>query len=137
MTVTTKAARRISAEGAVALVRSGDWLDYGAVLGSPDAFDTALAERVGELHDVKIRGCLSVRPRAVLAADPEREHFHFFNWHLSGWEGALKMEAASSSASSISAPIRRLPLRAGSALHSQFQSRAQCAPIVRTANGLW
>lgn len=84
MAVTTKAAQRISAEGGAALVRSGDWLDYGAVLGGPDAFGAALAERVGELRDVKIRGCLSARPRAVLAADPEREHFHFFNWHLSG-----------------------------------------------------
>jgi acyl-CoA hydrolase len=86
MATATKTAQRISAEGAAALVRPGDWLDYGAVLGSPDAFDAALAERVGELHDVKIRGCLSVRPRAVLAADPAREHFHFFNWHLSGYD---------------------------------------------------
>ncbi len=86
MGVTTKTAQRISAEGAAALVRSGDWLDYGAVLGGPDVFDAALAARVGELRDVKIRGCLSVRPLAVLAADPEREHFHFFNWHLSGYD---------------------------------------------------
>src|SRR3954453_897009 len=86
MTVATKAGQKISAESAAALVRPGDWLDYGAVLGSPDAFDAALAARVGELHDVKIRGCLSVRPRAVLAADPEREHFHLFNWHLGGYD---------------------------------------------------
>ena len=82
----TKVAQRITAEGAAALVRSGDWLDYGAVLANPDAFDAALAARVGELHDVKIRGCLSVRPRAVLTADPERERFQFFNWHLSGYD---------------------------------------------------
>jgi acyl-CoA hydrolase len=86
MAVATKPAQRISAEGAAALVRSGDWLDYGAVLGAPDAFDGALAARVGELRDVRIRACLSVRPRAVLAADPEREHFHFFNWHLGGYD---------------------------------------------------
>ena len=75
MAIATKTARRISPEGAAALVRSGDWLDYGAVLGGPDAFDAALAARIGELRDVKIRGCLSIRPRAVLEADPEREHF--------------------------------------------------------------
>ncbi len=51
-------------------------------------FDTALAERVGELHDVKIRACLTMRPRAVLEADPDREHFHWFNWHLSGYDRA-------------------------------------------------
>lgn len=86
MVVTMKSARRVTAEDAAALVHSGDWLDYGAVLAGPDAFDTALAERVGELRNVNIRGCLSLRPRAVLEADPEREHFNFFNWHLGGYD---------------------------------------------------
>ncbi len=81
-----KSARRVTAEDAAALVRSGDWLDYGAVLGQPDAFDRALAARVGELRDVNIRGTLSLRPRAVLEADPERDHFNFFNWHLGGYD---------------------------------------------------
>lgn len=88
MAIATKTARRISADGAAALVRSGDWLDYGAVLAGPDAFDRALAARIGELRDVRIRGCLNVRPRAVIEADPEREHFHFFNWHLGGYDRA-------------------------------------------------
>jgi acyl-CoA hydrolase len=86
MVVTMKSARRVTAEDAAALVCSGDWLDYGAVLGQPDAFDTALAQRVGELRNVNIRGCLSLRPRAVLEADPEREHFNFFNWRLGGYD---------------------------------------------------
>jgi len=68
------------------MVRSGDWLDYGAVLAQPDAFDAALAARVGELRNVNIRGCLSVRPRAVLEADPEREHVNYFNWHFGGYD---------------------------------------------------
>lgn len=76
----------LSAADAAALVRSGDWLDYGAVLSQPDVFDQALAERAGELDDVSIRGCLSVRPRAVLEVDPGREHFNFFNWHFSGYD---------------------------------------------------
>jgi len=82
----TKAAQPISAHDAAAMVRSGDWLDYGAVLSQPDVFDRALAERVGELRDVSIRACLSVRPRAVLEADPDREHFHFYNWHYGGYD---------------------------------------------------
>ena len=85
----TESARRVSAEDAAGLVRSGDWLDYGAVLAQPDAFDKALANRVGELRNVNIRGCLSLRPRAVLEADPEREHFNFFNWHLGGYDRKL------------------------------------------------
>ncbi len=57
-------------------------------IGQPDAFDAALGERVEELVDVKIRACLSVRPRAVLEADPAREHFHWFNWHYTGYDRA-------------------------------------------------
>lgn len=79
-------ARPISATEAAALVKSGDWLDYGAALGQPDAFDAALAARRDELHDVRIRGCLAVRPRAVLECDPERQHFQWYSWHFSGYE---------------------------------------------------
>ena len=82
----TTSPQRISARDAAALVRSGDWLDYGATLAQPDVFDQALAERVSELHNVNIRGCLSVRPRAVVEVDPDREHFNFFNWHFGGYD---------------------------------------------------
>ena len=37
-----KAAKRITVEAAAALVQPGMWLDYGAVLEQPDAFDEAL-----------------------------------------------------------------------------------------------
>ncbi len=82
----TTSPQRISARDAAALVRSGDWLDYGATLAQPDVFDQALAERVNELRNVSIRGCLSVRPRAVVEVDPGREHFNFFNWHFGGYD---------------------------------------------------
>src|SRR5450755_1003831 len=77
-----KSARRITAAEAAGLVKSGDWVDYGAVLAQPDVFDHALAARKAELRDVKIRACLSTRPRAVLEADPQREHFQWYNWHF-------------------------------------------------------
>ena len=88
MTLTTRStpARRLSAADAAGLVRTGDWLEYGATLCQPDVFDQALAERKAELRDVKIRACLSLRPRAVLEADPLREHFHWFNWHFGGYD---------------------------------------------------
>ncbi len=82
----TKPATTITARDAAALVRSGDWLDYGAVLAQPDVFDQALAERAGELREVSIRGCLSVRPRAVVEADPDREHFNYLNWHFGAYD---------------------------------------------------
>ena len=56
------------------------------MLGQPDAFDKALAERVRDLREVNIRGCLSMRPRAVLEADPGCERVSFFNWHLGGYD---------------------------------------------------
>lgn len=88
MTLTTRStpARRMSAADAAGLVRTGDWLEYGTTLCQPDVFDQALAERKAELRDVKIRACLSLRPRAVLEADPLREHFHWFNWHFGGYD---------------------------------------------------
>jgi acyl-CoA hydrolase len=82
----TKAASRISAGEAAALVRPGMWLDYGAVLGQPDAFDDALAARLGEVSEISIRSVLSARPRAVLEADPDGRHVHWASTHFSGYD---------------------------------------------------
>ena len=78
--------KTITAAAAAALVKSGDWVDYGFGLGQPDLFDAALAARKNELRGVKIRACLTLRPRAVLEADPTGEHFLWFNWHFSGYD---------------------------------------------------
>jgi acyl-CoA hydrolase len=79
-------AKIITAEVAARLVKSGMWLDYGAVLAQPDAFDKALAARAAELRDVKIRSTISTRPRAVLEADPEGQHFYMISLHFSGYD---------------------------------------------------
>ena len=79
-------ARRISPQEAAGFVASGLWIDYGASLGQPDVFDAALARRTDELHGVKIRACLTLRPRAVLEADPQGEHFFWINLHFSGYD---------------------------------------------------
>jgi acyl-CoA hydrolase len=79
-----KAARRVTAEEAAALVKPGDWLDYGVSFNQPDAFDRALAAR-GDVSNVSIRNCLTVRPRQVLEQDPDGR-FHCFNWHFSGYD---------------------------------------------------
>ncbi len=81
-----KKAELISAAAAAGLVKSGDWVDYGITLNQPDVFDAALAARTSELKDVKIRSCISMKPRAVLEADPEGEHFFWFSWHFSGYD---------------------------------------------------
>lgn len=79
-------AKQITAQEAVSLVRSGMWIDYGAGLAQPDAFDAALALRRDELRGVKIRSCLSTRPRAVLEADPDGEHFCWISLHFTGYD---------------------------------------------------
>jgi acyl-CoA hydrolase len=77
-------AQTISAERAAAFVESGMWLDYGFGLGQPDEFDLALAKRKEELENVKIRSCLSMRPRAVAEVDGGSNRFFLFSWHFSG-----------------------------------------------------
>ncbi len=79
-------ARNISAAEAARFVQSGMWIDYCTSLCQPDVFDQALAARAAELADVKIRNCLSMRPRAVLEVDPDGEHFHWFSLHFSGYD---------------------------------------------------
>lgn len=79
-------ARHISAADAAGLVKSGDWVDYGVSLCQPDAFDVALAARAQDLSNVKIRSCLTMKPRAVLDVDPAGDHFHMFSWHFSGYD---------------------------------------------------
>jgi acyl-CoA hydrolase len=81
-----KKAQPVTEAQAAALVKSGDWVDYGFGLAQPDAFDRALAARAAELEQVRIRSALTVRPRAVLQADPEAEHFLWFNWHFSSYD---------------------------------------------------
>jgi acyl-CoA hydrolase len=79
-------ARTVSPEEAAGLVASGMWLDYGSGLGQPDLFDQALAARICTLSNVKIRHCLTMRPRAVLDADPDGNHVHTFSLHYSGYD---------------------------------------------------
>jgi acyl-CoA hydrolase len=79
-------ARKVSAAEAAGLVKSGMWLDWGFGLCQPDKFDAALAARKDEVKGVKIRVCLSMRPRQVLECDPDGTHFQWFNWHFSGYD---------------------------------------------------
>lgn len=81
-----KQAKDVSAEEAAGLVKSGMWLDFGFGVCQPDVFDTALAARVGDLKGVKIRSCLTVRPRAHHEADPTGERILSLNWHFSGYD---------------------------------------------------
>ena len=78
--------KTIGAEQAASMVKSGSWLDYGFGAGQPDLFDKALASRVRELKDLRIRGCLAMRPRLAVEADPQSHHVSYFSWYFSGLE---------------------------------------------------
>lgn len=78
-----------TAEEAVRVVKSGDWVDYTSSLGKPTLLDEALAKRKEELLDVKIRGNLLSGPIHVAECDPSQEHFTYHSWHCSAYERKL------------------------------------------------
>jgi butyryl-CoA:acetate CoA-transferase len=79
----------VSAETAVRVVKSGDWVDYNFCLAQPVVCDKALALRKDELRNVKVRGGLLLNPIEIVKVDPVREHFCYNSWHLSGLERKL------------------------------------------------
>jgi acyl-CoA hydrolase len=78
--------KTIAPGDAAAMVKPGDWLEFGFGLGQPDVFDRALAARVPKLERVHIRGCLALRPRESAEADPESRRINYFSWYFSGLE---------------------------------------------------
>lgn len=72
-----------TAQEAVQLVKSGDWVDYSQSAAFPEALDEALAARKGELKDVKVRSGIALKPVQVVEQDPEQESFTYHAWHLS------------------------------------------------------
>ena len=79
----------VSADEAVKVVKSGDWVDYGWCNGTPDALDRALAKRTDELKDIKLRGGILLKPLAVFEREDAGEHFCWNSWHMSGIERKL------------------------------------------------
>ncbi len=78
-----------TADEAAKLVKNGDWVDFGWCTGTPDAFDEALAKRIDELHDVKMRGGILLKPLKCFERDDAAEHFCWNSWHMSGIERAM------------------------------------------------
>ena len=81
--------KKVSAEQAVGMVKSGDWVDYGHFACAPTYLDKFLARRVNELRDVNIRAVAFPGLAAVATADPTREVFHYNNWHFGGGDRIL------------------------------------------------
>ena len=73
-----------TAEEAVKVVKSGDWVDYSWCCNYPVSLDKALAARKDELYDVKIRGGVTMWMPEVCKAENAGEHFTWNSWHCSG-----------------------------------------------------
>ncbi|MBQ0004346.1 MAG: butyryl-CoA:acetate CoA-transferase [Clostridiales bacterium] len=76
----------VSADEAVKVIKSGDWVDYATAGLFPSLCDAALAKRKDELEDVKVRGIIIWDPIQILEADPEGEHFTYNSFHMIGSE---------------------------------------------------
>lgn len=75
-----------SAEKAVSVIKSGDWVDYGWTTGHPVALDKALAARMSELTDIKIRGGICMWVPEIFKIDEPQAHFCWNSWHMGGIE---------------------------------------------------
>lgn len=65
----------VTAEEAAGKVKSGDWVYYSHFTMAPRVLDEALAGRVGEVTDVKIKGVCALWPPKVALADPAKKSF--------------------------------------------------------------
>ena len=73
-----------TAEKAVQVVKSGDWVDYGWCTNHPVALDKALAARKDDLTDVKVRGGVTMWMPEICQAEDAGEHFTWHSWDCSG-----------------------------------------------------
>ena len=80
------AQKLVTAEEAVKVIKSGDWVDYGWTTATPVALDRALAARADELEDVKIRGGILMWVPEIFKVENVADHFTWNSWHMSGIE---------------------------------------------------
>ncbi|MDO4287914.1 MAG: butyryl-CoA:acetate CoA-transferase [Eubacterium sp.] len=76
----------VTAEEAVKVVKSGDWLDYGWCSATIRALDKALAARMDELTDLKIRGGILMWEPEIFKIENPADHFVWNSWHMGGIE---------------------------------------------------
>jgi butyryl-CoA:acetate CoA-transferase len=79
----------VSADEAVKVIKSGDWVEFAWGASMAGLLDEALAKRKEELRDVNLRGGVILKPLACIESDPTGEHFTWNSWHLGGWERKL------------------------------------------------
>ena len=81
--------KKVTADEAIKIVKSGDWVDYGFSVTTVDALDRALAKRTDELENINLRGAILPKIPAVFEREDAGEHFTWNSWHFSGYERQL------------------------------------------------
>lgn len=75
-----------TADEAVKVVKSGDWVDYGWCTGTPVALDAAMAKRLPELTDVNFRGGILMWQPEIFKIENPASHMTWNSWHMGGIE---------------------------------------------------
>ena len=75
-----------TADEAVKVIKSGDWVDYGFCATHPRVLDEALARRAPELENVKVRGGIALWKPAIFDIEDPVHHIIYNSHHTSGFE---------------------------------------------------
>lgn len=76
----------VTADEAVKVIKSGDWVDYGWTTGTPVSLDKALAARADKLTNVNVRGGVLLWVPEIFKVKNVEEHFTWNSWHMTGIE---------------------------------------------------
>lgn len=80
------AEKLVSAKAAAAVVKSGDWVDYGWTTTTPVAVDAELAKRLPELCNVNFRGGILLWTPEIFKIENPEAHMAWNSWHMGGIE---------------------------------------------------
>ena len=79
----------VSADEAVKVICSGDWVEFSWGASYAGLLGEAIKRRKEELHDVNMRGGVILKPLTFIEDDPLGEHFTWNSMHMGGHERKL------------------------------------------------
>lgn len=79
----------VSADEAVKVIQSGDWVEFAWGASYAGLLGDAIARRKEELLDVNLRGGVLLKPLPFVECDPQGEHFTWNSMHMGGYERKL------------------------------------------------
>ena len=75
-----------TADEAVKVVKSGDWVDFSWCVTTPVALDAAMAKRLPELSDINFRGGILMWQPEIFKIEDPAKHMTWNSWHMGGIE---------------------------------------------------